>query len=649
MTRVGILSIANPQKGLWRDTECMLSALPSASVFGVRAYADQRATRSPHPAAVPAKTLLKDWLGTIDVMIVGEVLVPQTLQAALDAGVRVVYIPNLDWAKLGASVGAWAAWLREHPDVVVIAKSKQVQTCLAEHDIPSTLVPWSIPDDVVRDRPVPPEATRFYMNAGLGGWQDRRGVDIAVKAWRIVQAECPDATFTLKTIRPAKEYKIDLRGINVLEGMLPRRALTEKYQDVDVLLYPSRWEGFGLSLLEALHAGLPAIATDGWPMNEMVEHEHNGLLVHADRGEDVRLAPRWECDVQAMADAMIRIAKDHDLRRRLTCPQPGELVARNGAFGRRFRAAVEGKDLPACMVVYGTNPPGNSVRRSPDYWVDSLRSHGYDVLTSVENSKDMRRIAAQDLEFILVGKASKSCLRSIRSVTTTPVVMWHHDWVDYMPSRRTWADSVQPYLALYISPEPPSVVSGEARQLLPACRLDTDRGPGKRSRGTLPFPDDIPKAVFFGNHLAGNRGAHLATAARTVPTDVHGGIGRGPWTSKRPTGETSAAVVTRRYWATLSVSATCTRPGCTSIRLFNASGAGGAVLAEQFGGLDDLYPEGCVVAFEDADGLRRALGEVFEDADKRLSLRRNAEEWTYRHHTWDDRVADLLRHVGELS
>ena len=26
--------------------------------------------------------------------------------------------------------------------------------------------------------------------------------------------------------------------------------------DADVVLYPSRWDGFGLSMLEALHAGL---------------------------------------------------------------------------------------------------------------------------------------------------------------------------------------------------------------------------------------------------------------------------------------------------------------------------------------------------------------------------------------------------------
>jgi len=647
LIRVGILSIANPAKGLWRDTECMLYALAGASIFGVAAYADQVAVRSPHPAAVPARTVLSDWLKTIDVMIVGEVLVPKTLQAALDANIRVLYIPNLDWAKLGTSSDAWIQWVRAHPEVVIVAKSAQVQECLDAHGISSTLVPWSIPDEVVRDRPTPPETTRFYMNAGLGGWQDRRGVDIAVKAWRIVQAECPEATFTLKTLRPAAQYKLDLSGIDVQEGMLPRAALAEKYQEVDVVLYPSRWEGFGLSLLEALHAGLPAIATDGWPMNEMVEHEHNGLLVRAERKDDIRLAPQWECDVQAFADAMIRIAKDHDLRRRLTCPQPGELVARRSTFCRRFQAAVEGRDPPVCLVVHGTKPPENSARRSPDYWVDSLRNHGYEVLTAVYDSETMDSSLAQKLDFVLVGKAPKGCLQTINSRTSTPVVMWHHDWVDFNPGRRRWADSVQGLLDLYLSPEPPDVVSGPAASLLPACRLGTDRGHGKRARGVLEFPDDEAGVVFFGNHFAGNRGRHLKTSARTVPTTVYGTIGRGDWRSKPPICETDAAEVTRRCRATLSVSATCSQPGCTSIRLFNASGAGGVVLAERFEGLEDLYPETCVLSFQAGSELKQAIKEVFDDSDRRLVLRRNAEEWTYRHHTWDDRVDALLSLLNE--
>jgi len=646
--RVGILSIVNPTKGLWRDTECMLYALPDgASIFGVARYADRVAVKALHPASVPAGTTLAAWLKTLDVMIVGEALIPQTFQAATSLGVRIVYIPNLDWAAL-RSTRAWLDWLRAHPEVTVVAKSEQVQKCLADLGVPSTLVPWSIPDEVVRDRVLSPKNVRFYMNAGYGGWKDRRGVDIAVKAWRIVQAECPEATFTLKTLRPSEGYKLDLGGIDVCQDVLPREALTEKYQEVDVVIYPSRWEGFGLSLLEALHAGLPAIATDGWPMNEMVEHEHNGLLVPTVRKEDVRLAPQWECDVQAFADAMIRIAKDHRLRRRLTCPQPGEIVARQNAFCRRFRAAVEGKSPPICMVAHGAQRSARSTRMSPLYWVDSLRNHGYEVLSVIYNSKEMLEGLKRNPDFVLAGKVPESSLKILKAKTTAPVVVWHHDLVDYDPTRRKWANSVQKYLDLYLSPEPPDVVSGEAFQLMPGCRLNTDRGPGKRAKGVLEFPDDLAGAVFFGNHLAGNRKKYLNACASAVRTDVFGSMVKGPWASNAPMSETLAAESTRKFRLTLSISATCTQPGYTSIRLFNACGAGGAVLAENFEGIEQLYPLACVLPFRCEADLRRLISDVLADNEKRKDMRVAAEEWTYRHHTWDDRVDVLLEQVGDL-
>ena len=40
------------------------------------------------------------------------------------------------------------------------------------------------------------------------------------------------------------------------------------YNDGDVFILPSRWEGLGLQLFECQAAGMPLITTDGPPMNE---------------------------------------------------------------------------------------------------------------------------------------------------------------------------------------------------------------------------------------------------------------------------------------------------------------------------------------------------------------------------------------------
>ncbi|KAJ1473664.1 hypothetical protein T484DRAFT_1835228, partial [Baffinella frigidus] len=127
------------------------------------------------------------------------------------------------------------------------------------------------------------------------------------------------------------------------------------------VLYPSLWKGFGLSMMEALHAGVPVIATDGWPMNEVVVNGSNGLLVEADNlgpfhADDhlcslsslppqscrTMLAPRWEVRVPALADAMIKLADSPGLLRALTAPAPAALLARQRAFAAVAQGLVAG-------------------------------------------------------------------------------------------------------------------------------------------------------------------------------------------------------------------------------------------------------------------------------------------------------------------
>ncbi|UCH94533.1 MAG: methyltransferase domain-containing protein [Candidatus Aminicenantes bacterium] len=170
----------------------------------------------------------------------------------------------------------------------------------------------------------------------MGGWKNRRGVDLGLKAFAQARQQEPDIRLLIRSVKPLKKYVpshlLECDGVQVSEGFISRSALNAFYPQVDVLLYPSRWEGFGLSLFEGLHAGLPVLAADGDPMRELVEHEHNGLLIEAEEISKTRLAPHYECAVDTFAKAMIRLARDETLRARLTCPEPGALKARQYRF-----------------------------------------------------------------------------------------------------------------------------------------------------------------------------------------------------------------------------------------------------------------------------------------------------------------------------
>ncbi len=68
----------------------------------------------------------------------------------------------------------------------------------------------------------------------------------------------------------------------------------------DVLVVPSRSEGFGLTVVEAMLAGIPVVATQVGGIPELIEQERTGLLVPPD-------------DPAALADAIIRVIDHRDL------------------------------------------------------------------------------------------------------------------------------------------------------------------------------------------------------------------------------------------------------------------------------------------------------------------------------------------------
>lgn len=117
-------------------------------------------------------------------------------------------------------------------------------------------------------------------SAGMGGPSDRKGTDLALQAFARVAGE---ARLLLHTQLPRPQWpsnwisavRADPR-IEVIEDPMDPVAF---YQLGDLYLYPSRLEGIGLTLPEALACGLAAITTDAPPMSEFVQDGLNGSLV----------------------------------------------------------------------------------------------------------------------------------------------------------------------------------------------------------------------------------------------------------------------------------------------------------------------------------------------------------------------------------
>jgi glycosyltransferase-like protein len=101
----------------------------------------------------------------------------------------------------------------------------------------------------------------------------------------------------------AAELGVPVGEAVVVLGTVPEEELPRWYHTADAFVFPSRKEGWGLALLEALAAGLATVATDIPVFREFLG-EQDALLVPAG-------------DAGALGDVMVRVVSDPELRSRL--------------------------------------------------------------------------------------------------------------------------------------------------------------------------------------------------------------------------------------------------------------------------------------------------------------------------------------------
>lgn len=129
---------------------------------------------------------------------------------------------------------------------------------------------------------------RTYGNRTLvfnGSEFERKGGDRALAAFRLVRARFPDARLTIV----ANSRIADEPGVRVA-GRLGRAELFALFDATDIVLAPTRFDGFPGFVLEAMSRGVAAVLSDAEPMNEIVADGRDGYVVSPPTPE--RLAER---------------------------------------------------------------------------------------------------------------------------------------------------------------------------------------------------------------------------------------------------------------------------------------------------------------------------------------------------------------------
>ncbi len=130
-----------------------------------------------------------------------------------------------------------------------------------------------------------------------------KGLESLVRAWRKVVRRWRHARLWLVGAGPHRGklvdlvHKLDLRGKVILPGLFS--DVRSLLLAADVFVLPSREEGMSISLLEAMDAGLPVVASDIPGNRAVVQHEAQGLLVPYG-------------DATALAAAIERVFTDRD-------------------------------------------------------------------------------------------------------------------------------------------------------------------------------------------------------------------------------------------------------------------------------------------------------------------------------------------------
>jgi 1,2-diacylglycerol 3-alpha-glucosyltransferase len=156
----------------------------------------------------------------------------------------------------------------------------------------------------------------FFHSAGMGGTNLRKGTDILVKAFKEVRGDVRliiHSQVNLDKYKPVANLIKNDNRIEFIEGTF---SLPGLYHKGDVYVYPTRLEGIGLSIAEALSCGLPVITTDNPPMNEFVQHGKSGYLVDVEefkKRKDGYYWPESICSEESLRRAMQRYVDNPEI------------------------------------------------------------------------------------------------------------------------------------------------------------------------------------------------------------------------------------------------------------------------------------------------------------------------------------------------
>jgi glycosyltransferase involved in cell wall biosynthesis len=180
-------------------------------------------------------------------------------------------------------------------------------------------IPWGTDTNLFYPKnynPVKNGIVTFFHSCGMS--PDRKGTDILIKAFsqlqrrsRLIVQTQVDLSEVFPRLNKIIENLRKSKYLEIYHKTVPAPGL---YHLGDVYVYPSRLDGIGLTIIEALASGLPVITSDNPPMNEFID-DTNGLKIKISylySRSDGYYWPQCETDISDLVNKMEYYIKQID-------------------------------------------------------------------------------------------------------------------------------------------------------------------------------------------------------------------------------------------------------------------------------------------------------------------------------------------------
>ncbi len=189
---------------------------------------------------------------------------------------------------------------------LLVAPCAFAERILRPLGFPTVVLPWPLDLTALPPRQIRGPARRFVHNAGFVDLQDRKGTADTMVAF--ARADLPVETSLLVRLqKSAIELPPGNARTEIRTGTVPTSA--GLYAEGEVIVQPSKMEGVGFQVLEAVASGLPVLTLNHAPMNEWVQRPE--MLVR----------PRWfkrrAFPTAWIPHAFLRLPDRRDLARKM--------------------------------------------------------------------------------------------------------------------------------------------------------------------------------------------------------------------------------------------------------------------------------------------------------------------------------------------